>query len=140
MLNSLNPWMPFGRALRSLLDDDWSIPQRKWYAQDGTNALHTHWDEQDDKYVITSEIPGVEKEDVKLTYENNYVSISADYGDDEKACKCGCMRQGKYSFIGYFPSVDTSTIVADLKNGILTVTLPKAEEAKAKEIPIQINS
>ena len=139
-MNSLNPWMPFGRAMRSLLNSDWSIPEKKWCAQEIPPPLHTHWDEQDDKYVITSEIPGVEKEDIKLTYENDHISINADYGDDEKACKCGCMRQGKYSFVGHFPSVDTANIVAYLKNGILTVTLPKAEEAKAKEMPIQIQS
>lgn len=99
--------------------------------------------EDDDNFYISSEIPGVNKEDIKINVTAHSLTIE---GKRENEIKCddktSCHRSERafgsfsrtYSLNGRF---DTDKVSADYKNGILTVTLPKSEAKKPKSICIK---
>jgi HSP20 family protein len=125
------------RLMREFLGEGLNTA-RKWAYQCGAKPLHTHWDEKDGSYIVSSEVPGLEKDRVTVTYKDDYLTVKADYStEDEEKCECGCMRTGEYSFNGYFPGIDASKIDAQLKNGILTITLPKGAEVAGTTIDIK---
>ncbi|HEY7637149.1 MAG TPA: Hsp20/alpha crystallin family protein [Gemmatimonadales bacterium] len=91
---------------------------------------------------IVAEIPGVRSEDVKITLENNLLTIR---GEKRQEAEEGNERVHRYersygSFERTFAlprSVDPDQIQASNENGVLTVTLPKVEKARPREIPVQ---
>jgi len=97
--------------------------------------------EKENETIIVAELPGVKKEDVKITFENNVLTISGSRKSSEIPENANVLlnelRSGDFSRsikIGY--DVDTSKLSAEMSNGILTITLPKAESVKAKVINI----
>lgn len=98
--------------------------------------------EQENETVVLAELPGVKKEDVKITFENNVLTISGErkpYEIPEKArVLLNEMRVRNFSrSIEFENAVDASKIGAELNNGVLRVVLPKAEEAKPRSIEIK---
>ncbi|HVN49260.1 MAG TPA: Hsp20/alpha crystallin family protein [Bacteroidota bacterium] len=98
--------------------------------------------EQENETVVLAELPGVKKEDVKITFENNVLTISGErkpYEIPEKArVLLNEMRVQNFSrSIEFEHAVDASKIGAELNNGVLRVVLPKAEEAKPRTIDIK---
>ena len=91
---------------------------------------------------IVAEIPGVLPEDVKLTLENNLLTIR---GEKKQQAEERNERVHRYerTYGGFertfaLPgTVDPEEIQARYEHGILTVTLPKAEKAKPREIPVR---
>jgi HSP20 family protein len=94
--------------------------------------------------VLRAELPDVPREDIALRVENNTLTISGERKMDSE------IKEQQYHRIertyGTFsraftlpPTVDTSAIAAEYKNGILTVRLPLREEAKPKQIQVQVN-
>jgi len=99
--------------------------------------------EHDDKYVVSVELPGVNKEDVNITMQDNVLVIRGEK-KQEKETKESDYRRFERSY-GSFQrtfalpiSVKTENIDAAYKDGILTVTLPKAEEAKPRQIDVRV--
>ena len=98
-----------------------------------------------DSYELKAELPGLAKEDVHLSYKDNYLSISAnkeeskDEKDDQgnfirRECYCGSMSR---SF--YIDNIDENKCNAEFKDGILTITMPKLStpvEEISHDIPI----
>jgi HSP20 family protein len=80
--------------------------------------------EEKDKYKIFVELPGVDKEKVKLDVAENSVQVKTE--DDKKF----------YKMIDLESSVDTDSAKASYKNGILTLELDKKEKRKGTEIKI----
>lgn len=97
--------------------------------------------ESPDAVTIVTELPGVRKEDVSITLNNDVVTISgkkvkADYGKETEILRKE-RSEGEFEKSIKMPyRVVESEITASLKNGLLTVKLPKAEEAKPKTIQI----
>ncbi len=93
--------------------------------------------------VVKAELPGVEKKDVKVTMGGDVLNIRGERkaetevkDEDYYACE---QCYGAFSRSVYLPvKVHAGKIKADFKNGILSVTLPKAKEAKPKEISINV--
>ena len=94
--------------------------------------------------VLRAELPDVAREDIALRVENNTLTISGERKMDTE------IKEQQYHRIertyGTFsraftlpPTVDTSAIAAEYKNGVLTVRLPLREEAKPKQIQVQVN-
>ena len=91
---------------------------------------------------IITEIPGVNPEDVKLSMENNTLTIR---GEKKQVAEEKTERVHRYErTYGVFersfalPStVDPENVVADYENGLLTITLPKVERAKPREIQVR---
>lgn len=98
-----------------------------------TGRLLADVHEDKDNYIAQFEVPGVRKEDVKLELNNQLLTVIA-----EKKEKCG---EGEQSYtlsrsVSVPDGVKADAISAKLENGILSVTLPKAEHRKPKNIEI----
>lgn len=99
-------------------------------------------EETKDEFVISAEIPGINKEDINISVSDNKVTISGEVSEErdvqEKSYYLKERVRGKFSRTIALPApVDAAKAEALYKNGILTLRLSKAEEAKPKEIPIR---
>jgi HSP20 family protein len=97
--------------------------------------------EQENDFIVTADLPGIKKEEVKITFENNVLTISGSRKSQEVPENARLLlnelRSGDFSrSIKFRQDVDTTKVSAEMNNGILTITLPKAESVKAKEIHI----
>jgi HSP20 family protein len=93
--------------------------------------------EDKDAVRLLAELPGVRPEDVKLSVENNLLTIRG-----EKQQQSGDRRGRVHGFERSFalPStIDPDRISASLEHGILTVTIPKAQRARPREIPVSVH-
>ena len=98
-----------------------------------------------DHYELTADLPGMAKEDVRLSYENGYLTIAAEKKaeNDEKDDKGNYIRRersyGSMSRSFYINDIDEHGADASFKDGVLKVTMPKLAEAKAAGHEIRIN-
>jgi HSP20 family protein len=99
--------------------------------------------EHDNEYIVKVELPGVAKDDVKITLESNILTIRGEK-KHEKETKEEDFHRVERSFGSFQRSFTLPTTVksdkidAVYKDGILTVSLPKAEEAKPKQIEVKV--
>jgi len=93
--------------------------------------------------VIHAEIPGMKKEDIDVRVENNVLTIRGKKERREEVKEEGYFRTerayGTFSRSFSLPTtVDVTKIGAEYKDGVLTLTVPKAEEAKPRQIDVKI--
>jgi len=99
--------------------------------------------ESKDSFEISIELPGLKKEDVKVTLQNNMLIISGEKKVESES-KDHTFHRVERTYGSFYRSfelpmpVDSGKIQADFKDGILKIGLPKVEEAKPKEIAISI--
>lgn len=86
--------------------------------------------EEGNQYHVQMELPGVQKEQLKLEVKNDLLTIEVNQGEEEKSYRH--VRQS----LKLPRSVDTQSVQAKLENGVLTVTLTKREEATSRLIEI----
>ena len=99
--------------------------------------------EHDDEYLVKVELPGVNKDEVKLTLENNILTIRGEKKQEKETKKENYHRversYGSFQRSFTLPAaVKSDKIDASYKDGILTVSLPKVEEAKPKQIEVKV--
>ena len=98
--------------------------------------------ETDKNIVIKTELPEVKKENISVTFDNNVLTINGERKADEVIGQSYHRNERSYGqFLRSFtlpPFVDTKNITAEFKDGLLLVTLPKVEEAKAKQIEVKV--
>ena len=99
--------------------------------------------ERDNEYVVKVDLPGVEKDDVKITLVSGVLTIRGEKKQENES-KTGSFHRIERSY-GSFQrsftlpsSVRNDGIDAVYKDGILTITLPKAEEARPKQIEVRV--
>jgi HSP20 family protein len=134
------------RRLNTILDDAFS----SWPFQSQENgSLTSSWIpacdvfEDQDAVKIVAEVPGVRPEDVKISLENNLLTIRGEKRQqaEEKTERVHRYERSYGSFERAFSlptTVDPDKIAATYTNGILTVTIPKAERARPREIPVKV--
>jgi HSP20 family protein len=100
--------------------------------------------EDKDNLLVKAELPGIRKEDVGISFHNGNLILSGERKQEEKNESAQPYRSERW--VGRFHRtinlpcrVEADKIKATYNEGVLTVTLPKAEEAKAKQIPISVN-
>ena len=99
--------------------------------------------QNNDNIVAVVELPGMRKEDIEISLQDGTLIISGER-KDETSRENGATRTerctGKFRRSITLPTrVDANKVSATYKDGILTVTLPKAEEAKPKQIQINLS-
>lgn len=95
-------------------------------------ALDVYGD--DEHYYVVAELPGVQKDAVDLKVENAVLTISVNLsGKDENGS--GHRRLARSITVG--DDIDMDGVSAKLENGLLTVSLPKAEERRPRKIAIK---
>ena len=97
--------------------------------------------ENADVIKIVAELPGVKVEDVKISLENNRLTLRGEKKQvaEEKTEKVHRYERAYGAFERTFTLpgiVDNERIQANYQDGVLSVTLPKAERAKPREIPV----
>lgn len=99
--------------------------------------------EDKDNFVLKAELPGMKKEEIEISLHEGVVSISGERKQEQKHEDAETYRSER--FFGRFhrtislPSpVNGEKVTANYKDGVLTVTLPKSEETKPKQIPINL--
>jgi len=100
--------------------------------------------ETDQAFVIKAEIPGVKKEDVKVTVDNGVLTIQGErkMEKEEKGKTFHRIERSYGSFVRSFrvpTDVDDSKAKAEFKDGMINVTLPKSEKAKSKSVEIAVS-
>ena len=98
--------------------------------------------EKNENLVLRVELPGVEKDDIDIRVENGVLTLGGQRRRDEEVTEENSYRlersYGAFTRSFSLPTtVDAGKIVASYRDGILEVTLPKADAAKPKKIPIQ---
>lgn len=134
------------RRLNSILDEAFNA----WpFQPQESGSLTSSWlppcDVFEDKSAvkIVAEVPGVKAEDVKISLENNLLTLR---GEKKQQAEERTERVHRYErSYGLFERsfalpnlVDADKIEAKYDNGILTVTLPKAERARSREISVKV--
>jgi len=99
--------------------------------------------ETENDLVVKADLPDVSRENIDVRVENQTLSIKGERRFAEEASAQGYRRiERSYgSFVRSFAvpnSVDTEKVSADYKNGVLTVTLPKKEAAKPKQVRVEV--
>jgi len=98
--------------------------------------------EDDANYVVTVELPGAKKEDVTIECHDRVLTIRGEKKSEreEKKEKTRYIERSFGAFSRSFtlpPSADPDRVQANFKDGILTITIAKSEEAKPKVISIK---
>ncbi|GAB4288197.1 MAG: Hsp20/alpha crystallin family protein [Ignavibacteriaceae bacterium] len=99
--------------------------------------------EDKDNFFLQIDLPGVKKEDVKINYADGQLSISGERKQEKEDKNSKYHRvertYGKYFRSFTLPSkIKEDKIEAEFKDGQLMITIPKAEEAKPKEIEVKV--
>lgn len=100
--------------------------------------------ETEDAYLIKGEIPGVKKEDVKVTVQDGMLTIQGErkMEKEEKNKKFHRVECSYGSFIRSFrmpDDADENKVKAEFKDGMLNISLPKSEKAKKKSINVSVS-
>lgn len=118
-----------------MLDPFERMAQRFWEPfNDGEQVLKTDISETDDQYQVKVDIPGIDKQDVKLAYRDNRLSIKVqkhsfvDHSDQKQDIVMNERREGLLQRDYMLPDVDPEKIKAVQTDGVLTITLPKSKQ------------
>jgi HSP20 family protein len=100
--------------------------------------------ETKDNMILRAELPGMNKEDVKINVENNVLTLRGErkFDNEVKRENYHRIERAYGSFCRSFTlpaNVDKGKIEATYKDGVLEVILPKVEESKPKQIEIKVN-
>ncbi len=137
---------PFGelvslrQAMDRLLEDSYVRPGTgRWAETEGTLPLDIY--RTDDALVVKAALPGVKPEDVDVTVESDTLTISGEFRDERREDEHGYLyqelRRGRFSRTIQLPAdVSADKAQADYEHGVLTLTLPKREEARPRQIRI----
>lgn len=92
---------------------------------------------------VRAELPGVAPEDVQVAVTGNVLTIEGEKkcapAEEGESCRRSERRYGKFVRSLEFPSdVDARKVEARAKNGVLVITLPKAEEARPRTVAVKV--
>jgi HSP20 family protein len=141
----LPTWSPFDRlsSLRDLLDSAFQLASSAPESTSGwVPALDVFEDE--DKITVQVELAGMKKEDFDISLQDDMLTISGERKSESEKREGESFRSersfGAFSRSITLPSpVKAEEVKATYEDGVLTVTLPKAEEAKPKKIQVNLN-
>ena len=125
----------------NLLFEDF-MPMRKW---EGGNIFTPAVDIKDEgnKLLVTTDLPGIKKEDIELNLKEDMLEIGAKSGAEKETKEEGYIRKERecthfYRAVRLPTSVTEEGSTAKIENGVLTITLPKMDlEEPAKKIQIE---
>lgn len=101
--------------------------------------------ENDDAFVVTASVPGMKPDDLDITITDNVLTIKGEYKADETIEEEQYhIRERRYGSFGRsitLPvAVNADEVDANYENGVLILTVPKAEEVKPRRITVKVHS
>jgi HSP20 family protein len=129
------------RGINQLFDASFAAPREEFALKAWTPAVDVYEDEN--SFLIKLELPEVNRDDVKVSLNDNTLSISGErrVENEEKRENYHRVERTYGQFYRAFtlpPNVDGAAINAQFKDGVLRLTLPKKEEAKPKQIEVKV--
>jgi len=116
-------WERMGQFLESTGEGGW-VP-----------AVETH--EADDAYLVRAELPGMKRDDVNVELSGNELHITGEVKEEAEG-KTLRRRHGRFSYRASLPAdADPEKVDSQLADGILTVRVPKAPQARSRRIEIK---
>ena len=135
---SLIKWKPLNNEIDTfdnIIDqffNDLSFDPR--FSLMNTNNVSNYYNENEKEYYLTMDVPGMSKDDVEVTFDNNRLKISG----QRKSNKYDSYEYGKMERTFIVPSnVETDKISAKIDNGVLKVILPKAKSSLGRKISVK---
>jgi len=123
-------------------DDDWNLLfdwSNRNFSNTATTVPSVNVRENDDEYLVEMAVPGMKKEDFQIEVNNNVLTIRSEVKNEQEKKEGETYTRREFSYQSFYrsfslnhPEVDESKIKATYKDGILSVVLPKKEEAKPK--------
>ncbi len=143
---SIDRWDPFREAIslrdamNSLLQDSYVRPGGV-PAQGGVSALALDVGETENEFVIKAALPGVKPEDVQITVHGDTLTIRGESKmEEEKKNEHWHLRERRHGVfqrsLSLSAPVDSDKAKAEFEHGVLTLTLPKSEAAKPRQIKV----
>jgi HSP20 family protein len=127
---------PFGFAQ----DKPFRRLARRLAEQPQPNSLNMNVREQEDVYILSALVPGLQAEDLNIQVLENVVSIEGEYQAEEAEFLLNELPNGSFRRSLRLPTeIDPDKVEAKIVDGVLTLTLPKAESARPKKIKIAVN-
>lgn len=145
MSNGIVRWNPLRElaamqtAMDRLFDESWRPWMEEGRLPATSLALNVHEDEK--AYTVSTELPGVKSENIKVSVDGDYLLIDAEIPEETVENKRTLMKErryGRYARRVRLPMpINFQNAEASYQDGVLTLTLPKAEEAQPKLIPVK---
>ena len=140
-VNPLRELFDLQRGINQLFDANLEVPRENVALKAWTPAVDIYEDEN--AFLIKLELPEINRDDVKVSLNENTLSISGErrVENEEKRENYHRVERSYGQFYRSFtlpPNVDAAAINAQFKDGVLRLTLPKREEAKPKQIEVKI--
>jgi len=142
---AINRWEPFREmvslkdAVDRLFQDSFLHPDSGFLAG-GANQLPLDVSEGEDKYEVRASIPGMNPDDLEITIQGDTLTIHGEYKSEDREGHRWVMREsrtGSFERRITFPtSVKVDQSEAHCENGMLVLTLPKADEARPRRITV----
>ncbi len=138
--NPMDEMLTLRNAMDRLFDSAFVGPNLAWRPDAFGVAVDIV--EEPEAFVVKASLPGIKPEDLEITYNNNVLTIKGDVKEEKEVEDARYhLRERRFgSFTRSFSlptPVKADSIKADYEQGVLILTLPKAEEAKPKRIPVQ---
>ena len=141
-------WEPFSelmslrQAMDRLLEESFVAPSRMFNGLEGGRTMPIDMYQTDSEVVVKTALPGLKPEEVDITFTDGTVNIKGETKADNKVRREDCFyqehRYGAFSRHVSLPSgLDTGKAEASLESGILTLTIPKFEQAKPKSVKVK---
>jgi HSP20 family protein len=126
-------------------NDLFDLADRIFNSSELDNNIHTEYPyiqlyEEDTRYIIKAALPGLKKEDVNIEINNNLLTIEgekkSDYSEGSYLRKERTFGKFKKT-VKFGEGIDHEKVNADLKDGILTIELPKSQKAAIRKIEVR---
>lgn len=148
-LRVLDPWKDFG-SLQERINRIFDDTIRTLYPTDGEELEKGTWApavdiyETNDSFVVSADLPGLNKDEIQIDLKDNTLTLKGEKKFEEKVSKDNYIRVERAygSFVRSFTlpqNVDPEKIKAKYKEGVLEITIPKKEEAKPKQIKVELS-
>jgi len=146
---NMTVWKPL-REMENMLER-YNLATGRSIANNDTDFSIAEWsptvdiEEDDNNYLIRADVPGVDKKDIDVCLDNNVLSITGEKKVEKETGKSSKQHRterycGSFSRRFTLPNaIKSDKVDASYKDGVLTVKVPKAEDARPKSIEIKIH-
>jgi len=144
--DSQNALTPFSGGLNNFWDDFWGFPslfQNKAWGENSSFLPSLDVSETDKEFQIQADLPGFDSKDISVEIEDSGIVISGkkDSTSEDKGknyLRCERSSGSFYRKVNFPPNADLENVKCKSKNGVLSITIPKLQETKKKEVKIEI--
>lgn len=133
------------REMRRMMEDFWMAPFAEFGRWGETFIPSVDVKEEDDQVLVSAELPGIDQKDIDVTVTQDSVRIAGEKKREEAKEEKGYYRResayGSFERVIDLPAaVDENKAEAEFSKGILTIKLPKSEQARKKRKKVEVKS